>query len=379
MAAPFPTKEDLFAVGARELLTRASLRPAGKRVTAAAVYTVGTNVNSALAGAAAMADEAIRHTAIRFGELYLDSAEGDALQRVITDRIAPDLVRKQPSPSLVSLTVTRVSSAQTTSAFSRAAGAIVRTSSGIEFETLADFGLAANELGTRTLDAQAVSAGSVGNVDAGTVAQFAVAPSDPGILVTNLGPAVGGSDVESNRDYLARAKMEAASRVRGVAGAIESAALRVPGIKWAILEEVLDSNGDPNGVLRLYIADINGQSNLALLEKARLAIYPHRTAGMIPSIVNVSPVWQSINYQLAFEVGTNLSAAREQLKTLTVALVNELAPGETLQRSMLYSIARQVTGAIVIDTVVSVPSADVVPGIGRKIRTTADRVTVNGV
>lgn len=378
MAAPFPTREDFFQVGAREILARASLRPAGKRVTAAAVYTVGTNVNSALAGCAAMADEVMRHTAIRFGELYLDSSEGDALERVVTDRVAPDLTRKKPSPSLVELTIARVVSPESGSPTTLESGRIVRTQTGIEFELLSDVSFGANVLGAAKVDAQALSAGSDGNVAAGTVVSFAEVPQDSGISVTNLEAAVGGSDIESDRDYLIRAKMELASRARGVTGAIEAAILRVPGVKWAIVEEVLEQ-GDPSGVLRIYVSDANGRSNAALLEQARVAALPVRIAGMVPSFVSVSPQLQSVWYQLDFDVGTNLAAARSQLKSLTVAMVNELSPGESLTRSMLFAIARSVPGAIVMGNSIVSPGGDVSPGVGKKLTTNASLVLVNGV
>lgn len=378
MAAPYPTREDFFQLGARELLVRSSLRPPGKRVTAAAVYTVGTNVNSALAGCAAMADEVMRHAAIRLGELYLDSAEGDALERVIVDRIAPDLTRKQPGLASVELTISRVASPQSSAALVFGSGAIVRASSGAEFQLLTDVTFASNVLGNVTVTAEALVVGTGGNVPASTITQFAETPSDTGISVTNLADAAGGSDVESDRDYVTRAKLELASRARGTAGSIESAILRVSGIKWAIVDEMLDSGGDPNGVLKIFVADVNGHSNSAMIEKARIAANSVRTAGMIPDYVGVSPIVQTISYALSFDVGTNVVVARQQLKSLTVSLVNELAPNETLTRSMLFSVARAIPGAIVTDAAVVLPSADYTPDIGKKVTTNLSSVLVNG-
>lgn len=358
------------------MLLRASLRPAGRRVTAAAVYTVGTNVNSALAGCAAMADEVMRHTAIRFGELYADSSEGDALERIILDHVDPEVTRKKPSPAVVTLSVSRASSPESSLPFTALAGTMVRTPGGVEFVYQEDVSFGAGVLGSVEIEARANLAGISGNVDAGTITEFVQTPSDTGISVTNPSNAAGGSDIETDQDYLARARLEKKARVRGVASALETAALRVDGVKFAVVEELLDSNGDPNGHVRVIVADASGRANSILCDRVRTALLDARAAGVPPVVVSAELWVVMVTYSLSFTPGTNTVAAVEQLRSLTVSMVANLAPQEPLRRSMLYAIARTIPGAIVMDNILPVPASDLVPSVGQKIVTRSDLVNV---
>ncbi len=56
-----------------------------------------------------------------------------------------------------------------------------------------------------------------------------------------------------------------------------------------------------------------------------------------------------------------------------------LAPNEPLQSSLLMALARSVPGLVVSSTAIQVPLGDVFPDTGRTIRTTFERVTVNGL
>jgi len=354
-------------------------RPAGKRVTAAAVYTTGTNVNSALAGAAAMADEVMRHAAIRYGELFLDSAEGDALERVVTDHVEANLTRRQPSPAVVPLNIARAYSPQFASPFTLAAGTVVRTEGGIEFKTLSDVNFPASTFGNRAVDAQALLAGTAGNVDYGTIRQFAQAPTDTGITVNNLDYAAGGSDIESDRDYLARAKLERGARKMGVETSLLAAALAQPGVKSAVVVESLNDEGDPDGLISIYVADINGRSNSTMVGMVQSALRSVRVCGIIPYVVGSTPTTQSVMYAVSYAPNTDATVAASRLRALTASMINELATGETLQRSMLFAIARTIPGIIVDDNSVYYPSEDVTPTPGSSIKTRSDLILVNGV
>lgn len=376
MAAPFPTREDFFAVGARELLARQVGRSPGRRVTSAAVYTTGTNVNSALAGAAAMADEVMRHTAIRFNELFLDSAEGDALGRLVADRIDPELQLKQPAPAVVDVQFVRAIPPGTTAEYTVVAGEILRTKSGIEFRTTADatFGSGANS--TNVVLAEAVLAGAIGNVDAYAITEFAQAPTQAGIAIWNSENASGGADLERDRDFLARAKLSRKAARGGVYEAILLAVLSVPGVKTATVTEELDGSGDPAGIVQIYIADIAGQANAALVERVRRQLIDARCAGIVPRVRRTSVLNFVIEYTAAVLPGYDRTVIADQLRTITVATVNQLKPGETLRRSMLFSLIRSIPGFIVTDNTVTNPSTDHTPLPEQNIKTDTTSVII---
>jgi hypothetical protein len=379
MSAPFPTREDFFAVGARELLARQQSRPPGKRVTLAAIQTTGTNVNSALAGMAAMCDEVMRHTAIRFGELFLDSSEGESLARLVADHIDPDLIWKQPSRAVVPLTFERAIPPSDGSAYVVASGTIIRTATGVEFRTLADAAFPLNSVGpVGPIEAEAVLAGTIGNVDAGTLTQFAQQPNDSGISVTNATFASGGTDIETSQEFLTRARATRRSSRRGILGAIELGALSVTGVKTVVVEEDLDSNGEQTGLVRVYVADANGRSNSSLCALVRDALLEYRCCGIVPSVVATTPLFASISYSLPLLYGYDPTASSAQLKTLTIAAVNQLKPGEVLRRSLLTALARTVPGYVVGDVSILLPVVDQVPLSTQTIKTRADLILVNG-
>lgn len=378
MAAPLPTRDDFFQVGARELLARQLKRPPGKRVTAAAIFTTGTNVNSALAGAAAMSDEVMRHTAIRFNELFLDSSDDVALARLVTDHIDAELFQKQPARAVVPLVFNRAIPPSSGGVSSVGADQIVRTTTGVEFRVVTPVTFAVGATSSITVAGESMLAGSAGNVDAGTIVQFAQAPADPGITVTNLEFASGGGDLETSRDYLARAKLARKANRRGTTEAILLGALSVLGVKSAVVEEVLDGSGDPNGLIRVYIADANGRANSVLVQMVREGLVTYRACGVIPQVLGTLPTYVNIAYSAQILPGYSATIAADQLRSLTVAMVNLLSPGETLQRSMLIAIARTVAGLVVTEGSVVTPATDLVPLPTQTLKTRTDLALVNG-
>lgn len=367
-----PTRADLFDTFAEELLSRAELRPVGDRLTAEEVYTPGSDINLIGAGASAMAEEIVRALGRSAADLTLDGARSVALDRLVADRYSPYLARKTASPARVTLTFSRPTAAA--GAITLAAGTVVRTSAGVRFETLAAVAFGVLAVGPLTCSARAVEAGTTGNVASQTITAFQVAPADASIAVTNYEPAAGGDFTESDDSLRARARAFFGSARRGILAAIEQGALAVPGVRQATAEEVLNSLGVPNGMVFLYIADANGQSNLALNAAVLGALLEYRACGIIVNVYGAVPVYQSIQLTLSYTAGTDTTGAWEQVRALVVARVNSLRPGETLHRSLLTTAAKTVTGVIVADGAVVVPTGDVVPAAGQVLRTRTDLV-----
>jgi hypothetical protein len=378
MPVALPTREDLFQIGAQEILARSASRPERSRISPAAIFTEGTNVNVLLASMSAMGDECLRHLAIREAARVLDTAEDEDLDRAVQNFVSRDIPRLQARPSLVPLRISRSIPPSAGAAINIARGTKVRTPAGIEFETLEICSLSASSTGPVSVEAQAVKVGPEGNVEAGTISQWVTTPSDPYLVVTNSELASGGDYVETNAAYRARAKDFFRAARRGVIGAIEYGAGLVSGVRSATAEELVDENGLPTGVVRMYIADALGRANSSLIESVSRVLSEYRCCGIWVTLVGAIPSYQQIQYALSFKDGTNIANAREQLKLLTVAVVNMLAPSEPLRLSLLGSLARQISGAVVPSYGVEIPAADVTPIRGRVIKTSYDRVLVNG-
>lgn len=376
MPDDLPTREDYFNIAAGEIIARASARGRDTRVSRRAVYTEGTDVNILLAATSAMAAEATRHLAFRMAALYLDSAEGEDLDRLVADRFSPSLARKQPSNAVVKVEFSRVGTA---GSFTVPAGTVIAANSGVEFITTTGGGFPAGSNGPVIVDARCQVTGLSGNVSAGEISSVVTPVSGiPDLAVTNPEAATGGSDTESDEDLRNRARDFFRTARRGTLDAIEFGALQVPGVVTANAIEEL-SGGQPNGLVTLYVADGSGTSNSRLAELVTLELDEYRAAGIAVQVASVTPDLVSISYSLSFSAGVDTGAAISNLKNLTVEVLQQLAPGQLLERSLLFSLARSIPGAVVSDGAVSSPLGDIVPAANKAIRTTFDRVTVNGV
>lgn len=371
-----PTREDFFRVGAAEVISRSSKRPPEQRISREAIFTEGTDVNFLLAGSAAMADEGMRHHAQAMAALYFDSAEGEDLDRVVADRTHRKCKRKQANASRVGLRFSRSVALGTALTFQP--GRKFRAD-GVEFQLTAPVSFPAGFIGSVDGSAVAVRPGVRGNVDQGRINAFVVASEDANISVTNPEPASGGDEKEVDSAFRDRASRWFESQVRGTIQAIEYGATTVQGVRSAVLTELLDGSGNPTGFLTLAIADERGRANKLLVDAVNLELRNWRGAGVAVAVIGGVPRYEAVAYSLGFKAGVNSSDASEQVKILTVASVNTLAPGEALTRAQLLTIARSVYGVIVSDNSVTVPAGTIVPASAEVIRTNLSLVTVNGL
>lgn len=368
-----PTRLDYFNIGADEVLNRAQARPADQRISPSEVFTEGSDINIVIASSSAMADEATRYLAVSQEELFFDSAEGEALERLVADRLSPEIRKKQASPAVATLSFSRTQGTFPPETFD--VGRTFKTDGGVEFELTAAVSLPLGATGPITGLAQAVIAGISGNVDQNTIVIFSQLPTDVNIQVTNPQVAAGGDSTESDPRFRARAKDFFRTARRGIRAAIEFGALTVRGVRQAVAIEELDSQGIPTGRVALYIADANGQANNALVQAVLGALLEYRGCGVYVDVVASLPVFVPIRYNLRFAAGIDSTLAFAQVQNAAVAAVNSLRPNQTLEVSLLTAVARSVPGVIVLDDAVVTPVGDLVPSAGQVIRTRPDLVT----
>lgn len=371
--ADLPTRAALAEVYIQELVTRAEARPVGQRLTPEQARAPGSETNLLAGGTSVMGEEIVRFVARVVSDLTLNGATDAALVRWVADRYSRYVTKKEAAPARVQVQFTRTSTAA--GAVTQASGSIVRTGGGVRFRLLADAAFGASSLGPVTVNARAVDAGTDGNVAANTITAFQSAKADPTLLVTNPQAAAGGDFTESDESFRERARAFWASARRGVLPAIEFGARTVPGVRQAYAEEQTNLSGLPNGFVFLYVADANGQSNSVLNEEVKSALLEYRAGGIYVDVFGAVPTFQAITYLLRYRSGTDTAAAFDAVRSATVSRVNQLAPGSTLERSLLFSVARSINGVIVENDAVVLPTGDVVPTAGQVIRTRTDLVT----
>jgi len=364
----YPTRAELFQVGADAVLVRAEARPPGRRLTPAEIYTEGSDINLVLNGASSMAHEVLFQSQRRIKALLVDGAEGEDLDRLVADRWSPTLVRKQASPAVVPLTFTR--SAGPLLGGTMVVGSRFKTDTGLEFELTAAVSISAGSNGPTTGNARAVTTGTGTNVAANTITLPSSPLFDPDLQVTNLVGAAGGDDIESDGRLRGRAHQFYLAVRRGTVPAITFGCLTVAGVRSATVIEGLDPFGYPDGTVTAYIADANGNSNAALEAAVVTALYEWRGGGVPVPVVGATPVYQAIALRLRFVAGIDTGIAFDRARLAVVAAVNQIGPQRTLAVSLITEACRRVPGVIVLDDAVQTPAGDVVPATGQIIRTT---------
>lgn len=369
------SRSDLFNTFAAEVLARAQARSTGRQVTAGEVFTPGSDINLIGAGGSAMGEEVIRQLVRGLRATSSSGSQGAEKDRWAADRYGSAVVRKTASAARVHVALARPTG--TFGAFTYPSGSKVSTPGGIEYETQAAGVFAGASVGPITVEVRAVNAGLAGNVAANTITTKVTPSADPTMTVTNPEPAAGGDASETDAAFQARVDAYFATLARGTLAAVVFGALTVPGIRQATVIEERTESGVLTGRMYLYIADANGQANRAIAAVVELALREYRCGGIPVVVVGGIPTFVAITYSLQFETGIDTIAAFDAVRSATVARVNQTAPQATLQRSLLFEIARSVRGVIVNANAVTAPAGDVVPtpGSGQTIRTTTDLVT----
>jgi hypothetical protein len=131
-------------------------------------------------------------------------------------------------------------------------------------------------------------------------------------------------------------------------------------------------------LVKVFISDAAGRANSLLIERVKKALREFRGAGIVPYVTGSTAIYQTISYSVGYLPDTDKIAANAQLRTLTVTAVNQLANNETLQRSMLFAIARKVSGLVVGSNAIVLPATDITPNTMENIKTRTDLVLVNG-
>src|SRR5690606_31785725 len=148
-------------------------------------------------------------------------------------------------------------------------GTKILTLNGIEYITTTTINFSASGL-TSNGNARAAQAGKEFQVGANYIRRFD-RPSDifdPTVTVNNSTPASGGEPAESNDVFRERARGFFNAERRGTLFAIESGALKVPGVVSAFAVESL-SDSIPARFIELFFADSSGVSNATLAERVR--------------------------------------------------------------------------------------------------------------
>lgn len=360
---------DYYDIGRRHVLTHAT------RINPTTVDTDGSDINIILGASSYMANAVARQNIERINSLMLDATEDEDLDRLAWDRYQE--VRKGATAAVVPIELERPTAAL--GAGNLPIGTKLLSLDGIEYilTTAAIFG--ASTLRT-TANGRAAQSGKEYQVGANQIRRFDK-PNlifDQTIAVNNSEPASGGEPAESNDVFRERVRGFFTAARRGIAAAIETGALTVPGVESAQVFEQLDEDGNPSGYVELFIADSSGVANQTLGVRVTEALEEFRAAG-IPVAINTSrPVIVDLAFRLTFRAGVDTSTLRDQVRAAVVTFVNSLGVNETLLVADLQAVLSRFKsqGLIVNQNTIVEPVGDIVPTQGTTIRTRDENVQI---
>lgn len=364
---------DFFEIVLDELLDGES------DLTEAAIRTAGTNANRFAAAIAAAAEHVQFELSQEVAALYLDTARGDRLRRLVSSDFGVEAHGETAARATV--TLSRTATAATTID----ADAVFTTSAGIRFTLDVPVVWALDDVSDKAGLVTCTTTGTTGNVDAGTITQIETALDDATITVTNPQPASGGAPQESDEALIERVRSYIARQRRGTVEALRLGALDVPEVRTVDVYESLDLDGRQNGGAYVIVGDDLGRANDLLLAAVSDEIREWRPAGIYVAGIGSTLVEESITVVATWAPGQATAANVASLKRAIVARVNNLIPrsapdGQTadiacqLRHAVLHEAARTVPGCKGITP--TLPVGTVIPDFGEVIRTRFDLITV---
>jgi len=371
-----PTFKDLRRIGQTEALVR------NPRLSLDELNRVGSDLDNIISAGAAMADEVVGQLASLRADLFVGTARGAALDRLITDRY-PDLLRKQAAPSFGYETF--YFGPAVVSAFTIPEGVVLSTADGVQFITATSTSV---PIGTTSIQVpiRSVLAGASQKATAGKIVNLTTTISGApaaGMTVSNVSATFGGEDRETDLDYAVRYRLHYLAARRATLGAIEQALLSVAGIVKVTVFENLDTLGRPIGYIQAVVADSYTEqfvtsSSVPATYASQLAnlrtqldqlLREWRAAGVGVVVVFAQVVIQPSRRSLAYVAGADEDAVRALVITSLVQMVNNLQPGAILTTDSIRDVLRRTSGIYYTGGEILSPIGNVVPLPGQVLRT----------
>lgn len=383
--ADFPTFDQLFRIARDQALINNSL------LTLQSIERPGTDANILVASATAAADEVVSQLIAVTASLFLDSATGKALDRLVFDRYG--LTRKPASAALGTVEFSTVAASPAT--FLIPAGTRVGTATGVQFVTTAAATFPIGSTGPLSVPVASTLAGSDQQASSGTItsilSQIAGSPTD--LVVSNPLATAGADDAETDTALRARAQQFFVTARRGTKSAIINGALAIPGVRTATLFETIGGNNEPARGVQLIISDSFTEqlANLAtvpptyaaqsqaLAAQVFLGLDEVRAAGINVQVIVAQVVLVPIILHLTFKAGVDTTAVTAQAKAAVVAYCNALAPGETFSVAAAQARLATIYGLFLTGNEISSPNGDIVPTALQVLRTQSAIVTAPAV
>lgn len=302
-------------------------------------YNEGSNVDVAAGVTALAASEVLKTVVDKFRKTFFATSFGpevtggpDDLQTLALDHFGERFRRPESTRAIGVVTFSRPNAEAGSCEIP--GGTIVKTAksaggTSVSFETIATVTLVGL---TINASVRAVLTGPSGNVNPSTVTIIEDALTDPSVVVNNATSFTGGALAQNDAEYNVTIKNLLETLKGATIAAIEAKAKTVAGvvhckaiealqtvIEWDVAEQ--ESIGGHFSLPRpkVYVADVNGDANQALLESVFNALQEVRAAGVRVEVLGAIPV----EFDWSAELTLNPDGGNYATLQLSLALIKE--------------------------------------------------------
>jgi uncharacterized phage protein gp47/JayE len=361
----------------------------GAKLLASVVDAVGSTVNVLINASSAMAEELESRSAARFAALFVATATDADLDRLVLERTFGRLPRKGAAAASFAVNLSRTAAGGGLAGTVPAGTEVIAGGLTWTLDNAVIF--LAGQLGPLPITMACATLGSAGNLGPDSLGTFknpgllfdatlSVSKATAGSFATEPpgNYSTGGADQESDADYRARYALYDAGLDRNL-DYLAAGAKSVGGVLYAVAIEDIDAAGSPTGGATLYVGDVNGRANAALLSRVRAAIRAFRLTGQRVTIAGTVPAMQTIVLSFAVSSAYSIASVQDAARAAVVTYVNALAPGASLTLASLAAVLAGVPGVVFTGSYsygVITPGADVAAGTTATIiRTTSALVS----
>lgn len=280
-----------------------------------------------LLGVAAMGDHIVGYADRGIKRTYFDGAEKEALDTLIDDHLG--LPRNEAQRAYGEITVTRVSAAA--GAGTIFAGHVFATDfdtlgATIEYVALVDQAWGGAEVGSKTLQIEAIYPGRSGNVAINRVRRIVSSLWDSTFTITNAAAIAGGSDDETDPQYRERGRGYSSTIRRATLAALEYGAKQnSTGVVNATAHE-----NTSTGIVDLYVSDAAGGSNPTMVSNVVTELRNWRAAGIPLNVLGGTLLDPTIALTIGVRPGVSQTELAPKLQVGLAAWSDRLKVGETL-------------------------------------------------
>jgi uncharacterized phage protein gp47/JayE len=332
------------------------------------VVEEGDVSDAILAGGASMATSLVAYVNRRVRAVFLDGAEGEDLTSVCRDRG----VEREPGFEAIGyVTLTRPTAAVgagTIPAGTRVASDPDDTGAFSEYTLDNDAVFGGAELSKSNVAATCTKVGKAGNVAENAITRFIDSVFDPTIVPTNAERFAGGVEQESDEELRDRTRGFFLTQARGTIDALDFGARQVAGVDRVSIYV------DGSGVVTVYVADAQGNSNAALVAAVQTELEKWRDAADIVYVTGGVILLQAVDIELTVKTGVSVAALLDRVREAVISRIGRLNPGEILYRDAIAAAVRDVDREAISGVNVVTPAANIAPSANELLRTNSGLV-----